>query len=44
MGGIETPAAMWLEGEPLQNVLARMQPHIELLKETRAAQDAPVKA
>lgn len=32
--------ATWLEGEPLQRVLARMEPHIERLKPLKAAQVA----
>lgn len=34
------PGPMWLEGDPLQRVMERMQPHIERLKPIRAAQMA----
>lgn len=37
--GVE-PGPMWLEGDPLQRVMKRMQPHIERLKPIRAAQMA----
>lgn len=35
--GVE-PGPMWLEGDPLQRVMERMQPHIDRLKPVRAAQ------
>lgn len=35
-----TLGAMWLEGEPLRRVLKRVEPHIEPLKEIKAAQKA----
>jgi hypothetical protein len=38
----KTLGATWLEDEPLQNVLTRMQPHVERLKPIKAVQVAAV--
>ncbi|MEW9612925.1 hypothetical protein AB3G45_03555 [Shinella sp. S4-D37] len=41
--GIEL-GAFWLDGEPLQRVLKRMEPHIARLKPIKAAQDEAKRA
>lgn len=41
--GVEL-GAFWLDGEPLQRVLKRMEPHIARLKPIKAAQDEAKRA